>query len=117
MADSMKNHATIIMEEPPTPGFHKMLSGALAIDEYLMPIDVEYPEFSRRMCHLLQELLQCDKQIFQVEPFLQNLLALHTFFAQGHGPQDLNRDSVQYRVYLAERNATGSLFWSTIRPS
>jgi hypothetical protein len=109
IAESMKNHDAIFLEEPPTPGFRKMLHGALAIDEYLMPVDVEYPEFSRCMCRLLQELLEHGKKIFQVEPFLENLLAIHTFFARGHGPKDLDRDSVQYRVYLAERNATAAL--------
>jgi hypothetical protein len=109
IAESMKKHAAIFLEEPPTPGFKKMLRGDLAIDDYLMSIDTEYPEFSRRMCGLLQELVLNGKRIFQVEPFLKSLLAIHTFFARSLGPEDLDRDSIQYRVYLAEKNATGAL--------
>ena len=30
-------------------------------------------------------------------------------FAEGHRPKELNKSSVQYPVYLAERNATGAL--------
>jgi hypothetical protein len=44
-----------------------------------------------------------------VEPFLEILLGIHQFFAEGHGPAELNKDSVQYPVYLAERNATKAL--------
>ncbi|MGD2270118.1 MAG: hypothetical protein PVI06_06940 [Desulfobacterales bacterium] len=105
----MKNHQAIFLEEPPTPEFKKMLHGDLAIDDYLISIDMEYPEFSRRMCDLLRDLLQSGKKIFQVEPFLENLLAIHTLFARGYGPEDLNQNPVQYRVYHAERDATGAL--------
>ena len=109
ITETMKNHDSIFLEEPPTIGFQQMLDGALALDEYLMPIDVEYPEFSRRMCLSLQKLQQSGKKIYQVEPFLENLIEIHTFFAQGYGPEDLDRNSIRYRVYLAERNATGAL--------
>jgi hypothetical protein len=107
--ESMKTHDAIFLEEPTTNGFFPMLQGTLATADYLMSVDVEYPEFSRRMCRLLQILHQRGKKIYQVEPFLKSLVEIHTFFANGHGPQDLNRDSDQYRVYLAERNAAGAL--------
>jgi len=42
--------------EPPAPGFDRMLRGKLSVDDYLLPIDVEYPRFSREMCRLLREL-------------------------------------------------------------
>ena len=93
IAGSMKNHGAIFLEEPPTTGFRQMLNGAMSVDDYLMPIDVEYPEFSRRMCLLLQKLHQKGKHIHQVEPFLNNLIEIHNFFAQGHSPEDLKRDS------------------------
>jgi hypothetical protein len=116
ISGSMKNHDAVFLEEPPTAAFQEMLKGALAINEYLMPLDVEYPEFSRRMCLVLQELYHSGKKIYQVEPFLKYLIEIHTFFAQGHGPQDLNRESDHYPVYIAERKATGALlnFYKTV---
>jgi hypothetical protein len=109
IADWMRQHDAIFLEEPPAAGFQQMLDGKLAVDEYLRQFDVEYPAFSREMCYLLRELKAEGKKIFQVEPFLEILLGIHQFFAEGHRPAELQKDSVQYPVYLAERNATGAL--------
>jgi hypothetical protein len=108
-ADLMQHHDVIFLEEPPVNGLQGMLQGAQSIDDYLLPADVEYPEFSRRMCRLLRKLYQNGKKIIQVEPFLDNLLAIHTFFSQGHRPSELKPKSLRYQVYLAERNATKAL--------
>ncbi len=109
IADRMRRHDAIFLEEPPADGFESMLAGGLAVDDYLRPLDVEYPAFSRDMCYLLRKLRAKGKKIFQVEPFLEILLGIHEFFADGHGPAELNKNSVQYPVYLAERNATKAL--------
>jgi len=109
MADLMKAHEAVFLEEPPAEGFEEMLAGTLSVDDYLWPMDVEYPLFSRAMCQRLQELKADGKQIFQVEPYLEALLDIHDFFADGGAPQDLPRDSLLYPVYLAERRATGAL--------
>jgi hypothetical protein len=61
------------------------------------------------MCYLLRKLRTEGKIIHQVEPFLEILIGIHDFFAEGHGPGDLDPKSAQYPVYLAERNATGAL--------
>jgi hypothetical protein len=108
-ADLMQRHEVIFLEEPPAPGLHGMLEGTLSIDDYLRPAEVEYPEFSRGMCRLLRKLYLNGKKIIQVEPFLQNLLAIHTFFAGGHRPKELKPGSVRYQVYSAERDATRAL--------
>jgi hypothetical protein len=108
-ADLMRHHEAIFLEEPPTPGFKRMLQGSLSIEEYLLPIDVEYPEFSHGMCRLMRELHRSGKKIVQVEPFLEHLLAIHDFFSKGHGPEELKPEAVRYQVYLAERNATKAL--------
>ncbi len=108
-ADLMQRHDVIFLEEPPVNGLQGMLQGAQSIDDYLLPADVEYPEFSRRMCRLLRELYQNGKKIVQVEPFLQNLVAIHTFFSQGHRPNELKPESLRYQVYSAERDATKAL--------
>ena len=108
-AELMQRHDVIFLEEPPADGLWPMLQGALSIDDYLLPADVEYPEFSRGMCRLLRDLYHKGKQIIQVEPFLENLLAIHTFFSQGHRPHELQPGSVQHQVYQAERDATKAL--------
>jgi len=108
-AGLMKQHEAIFLEEPPAEGFEDMLAGTLSVEDYLQPIDVEYPAFSRAMCHLLRELKTEGKEIFQVEPFLAALLDIHDFFASGGTPQELRRDSLLVPVYLAEQRATGSL--------
>ena len=109
IGDWMQQHDAIFLEEPPADGFEPMLAGALAVDDYLRPLDVEYPAFSRDMCYLMRELRAEGKKIFQVEPFLEILLGIHEFFAEGHRPADLDKSSVQYPVYLVERNATKAL--------
>jgi len=109
MAYSMRQHDAIYLEEPPEAGFEQMLSGALSVDDYIGQIDTEYPDFSRKMCHLLRKLKKDGKKIFQVEPYLETLISIHEFFAEGHGPDELDRTSLHYPVYLAERNATGAL--------
>ena len=109
MAGLMKEYEAVFLEEPPAEGFEEMLAGTLSVDDYLWPMDVEYPLFSRAMCQRLRELKAEGKQIFQVEPFLAALLDIHDFFAEGGTPQDLPRDSLLYPVYLAERRATGAL--------
>ena len=107
--DQMRQHEAIFLEEPPDPNFEQMLAGNLAVDEYLSLLDVEYPAFSRDMCYLLRKLNADGKQIFQVEPFWEILLNIHEFFAAGHRPEELQKNIIQYPVYLAERNATRAL--------
>ena len=109
ISDHMRRHEAIFLEEASDVGFESMLAGSLAVDDYLMQLDVAYPTFSKNMCHLLQELKAQGKQIFQVEPFLKILLGIHEFFAEGHHPGELQKNSIQYPVYLAERNATQAL--------
>ena len=108
-ADLMHRHDVIFLEEPPDSKLKEMLQGDLSTDAYLLPAEVEYPEFSRRMCRLLRELYRKGKKIIQVEPFLENLLAIHTFFSEGHRPDELLPQSVEHQVYQAERDATRAL--------
>lgn len=108
-SEIMRYHDAIFLEEPPTEGFQAMLDKTLSVDDYLMAMDIEYPEFSRRMCHLQQDLHAGGKAIYQVEPFLEELLGIHDLFIQGYGPGDIKPGTRQYSVYRAERNATGAL--------
>lgn len=107
--DQMRQYAAIFLEEPPHPDFDQMLAGNLAVNDYLAQVDVEYPAYSRLMCKLLRKLNAEGKHIIQVEPFWEILLGIHEFFADGHHPAEIRKDSVQYPVYLAEKNATRAL--------
>jgi len=109
ISEAMRRSEAIFLEEPPTPGFDQMIRGELSVDDYLLPIDVEYPVFSRDMCSLLRELHAEGKKIYQVEPFIESLLSIHELFADGHKPDDLTENSIHYYVYRAERAATGAL--------
>lgn len=108
-ADLMAAHDAIFLEEPPTRGFAAMLRGELAVAEYLMESETEYPEFGRRTCDLLQALSRRGIPIFQVEPFLEALVGIHDFFADGGRPSELSPGSVASRVYAAEKAATAAL--------
>ncbi len=105
----MEQHDVIFLEEPPEVNFENMLNRTLGVEDYLMPLDMEYPEFSRKMCCLERDLYASGKQLIQVEPFVEALLSIHEFFAQGNKPEDLKKGQLTYFVYLAERNATGAL--------
>jgi hypothetical protein len=108
-ADLMRLHDVIFLEEAPANGLQEMLQGDLSIDDYLLPAGVEYPEFSRRMCLLLRDYYQKGKKIIRVEPFLENLMAIHAFFTQGHRPNELQGESAHHQVYQAKRDATKAL--------
>ena len=109
IAERMRQHEAIFLEEPGSPDFQKMLSGELAIEDYLFPLDVEYPDFSRAMCLLQRELHVEGKAIHQVEPFIETLIHIQEFFAEGGRPDDLAPDSLANHVYRAEKAATGVL--------
>ena len=117
MADCMRQHDAIFLEEPPDPGFEQNASQGRCLWTITWVRSMgEYPDFSRKMCDLLRMLKKEGKKIFQVEPYLEALIGIHEFFAEGHGPNDLDRTSLHYPVYLAERNATGALlhFYQTV---
>ena len=109
IAEAMRRHAAVFLEEPPAPGFASMLSGELPVEEYLLPLDLEYPAFSRAMCRLLRELHAEGRHIRQVEPYVESLLRVHECFAGGRGPGDLAPDSLEAHVHRAERAATATL--------
>jgi hypothetical protein len=108
-ADLMAAHDAVFLEEPPTRGFAAMLRGELPVADYLLESETEYPEFGRRTCDLLQTLSRRGKPIFQVEPFLEALVGIHDFFADGGRPLELTPGSVAARVYAAEKAATAAL--------
>ncbi len=108
-AELMATQDAIFLEEPPHPHFFDMLEGRLSIDEYMLEQDLEYPEFSLQQYTLLRSLHNEGKEIQQIEPFLDHLVQIHFFFADGNSPADLDKDSIRYQVYLRERDATAAL--------
>ncbi len=108
-ANLMRRHQAVVLEDPPDPNFDAMLSGAYSIDSYVSGLDTEYPEFSRRCCQILRELKGEGVRLFQVEPFLEQLLTIHEMFADGKSPRDIPKSTPLMTVYLAEKKATGAL--------
>jgi len=105
----MQKYECIILEEPSTPGFTEMLSQELDIDEYLMLTDFGFPLFAQSQCRLLQELHAQGRTILQVEPFLQELVRIHEFFASGGTPSEIQAGTQTREVYDLERTWTARL--------
>ncbi|HYR02886.1 MAG TPA: hypothetical protein VES58_06040, partial [Syntrophobacteria bacterium] len=107
--EQMERHQTIILEEPPSPGFAQMLEGTMPLDDYLLELDSGFPEFDRRMHQLLIEFHRQGKRILQMEPYLERLLQIHELFADGTTPDAVLGMTELRDVYLAENHATGAL--------
>lgn len=62
ISDHMRRHEAIFLEEPPDVGFEPMLAGRLAVDDYLMQLDVEYPTLAdcRRLFPLVRRAKSSD---------------------------------------------------------
>ncbi|MDX9834402.1 MAG: hypothetical protein RBT36_04220 [Desulfobulbus sp.] len=109
MVACMRTHDTILLEEPPTPGFNAMLARRLPVGEYLMQTDPGFPRFARAACQALQDLHADGHRILQVEPFLDGLAHIHERFADGALPADILANEELHDIYLAEKEATGAL--------
>jgi hypothetical protein len=105
----MEQHQIIVLEEPPHPKLADMLNGNLSIGDYLMEVDIEFPEFDRLMCNEARRLHQQGKKLLQIEPYLEKLLKIHEYFAEGMTPVDVLNMADLKTVYLSEKSATGAL--------
>lgn len=105
----MHEHDVIILEEPAHLDFAKVLSGSVEIKEHLLELDLEYPEFTAGQYRLLQQFSRAGKKIVQVEPYLEHLLCIQYFLAEGHSPDEIEPNTVDYLVYSAERETTRML--------
>jgi len=105
----MRRHEVIVLEEPPHPDFSAMLAGSVDLETYLLEHDLEYHDFSLQQCLALQHAHRSGTTIHQIEPFLEELLAIHEFFAAGRSPAELDPASLRYQVYLREKEATKAL--------
>ena len=109
MVAAMRTHQTILLEEPPFPGFTDLLAGRLDIDDYLLETDPGFPRFARALCRELQHLHADGHRLLQVEPFLDGLAQIHERFADGATPAAILADEGLRDIYLAEKEATGAL--------
>jgi hypothetical protein len=105
----MRAYEAVFLEEPPDASFQQMLRGNLPVEDYVLTLDAEYPAFIHSMCLALRELNGLGIGIYQVEPYLEHLVAIHEFFSSGGSPEKLDPHHVQYEVYLAEKQATAAL--------
>lgn len=108
-ARAMEGHDLIVLEEPRTPGFEEMLGGELPIDEYLMLTDFEFPEYATAQCRSLQILHARGAAVLQVHPWMDELVAIHEFFAAGNGPADIPTGGRAWAVYARERDWSAKL--------
>jgi hypothetical protein len=108
-AKLMAHHDTIVLEDSPTPDFEDMLKKEITIEQYVENTDTEYPEFAIGLYHIIREEFTNGKKIFQVEPFIEILLKIHEFFADGGSPDQIVPDTLMFDVYQAEKQATGQL--------
>jgi hypothetical protein len=81
----------------------------MAIEDYLLVAEFEFPEFGKRSCELFQALYQNGKQLFQVDPFMTLLNQVRDFFENGGKPRDIDPQTPMGLVYEAERNWSASL--------
>ena len=105
----MAEHDHIVIEEPPTPEFSRMLTGTLPVDDYVLTADYEFPAFAAAACRMLQRLKNDGKRIYPCEPFMTRLIRIHTLFGDGRRPSELTHDDQLGPVYRAEREATRRL--------
>lgn len=105
----MARHDQIVVEEPPTLAFDRMLTGTLPLNDYLLSVDFEYPDFVRSSARLLQKLTAQNITVWACEPFTARLIDIHEHLAAGGRPGDFRSDPRLWPVYAAEREATGRL--------
>jgi hypothetical protein len=109
LKEQMMRHGTLVLEEPPVPGFQSMLSGHFPVDDYLLELDSEFPRFDRLMCTMMREFHGRGRRILQLEPYLEKLIQIHELFAEGKRPVDVMTSAGLNDVYEGEKKATGAL--------
>ena len=106
---AMRGHDAIVLEEPEHPQFSGMLSGEVSIQDYLLESEYEYPDFARGLCQILRRFAAAGIPILQVDPFMDELAAIHERFADGQSPRDIEPGTVAHTVYSSERTWTAAL--------
>lgn len=105
----MRAFDAIVLEEPTLPGFESMLDGSMSIDAYLEQNDFQFPEFERHSCELFRALHAQGKALYQVDPYMAQLDAIHTLFASGGKPADIDPLSALGEIYAMEKRWSAAL--------
>lgn len=105
----MEEFDAIALEEPELPGFAAMLDGALTIDDYLQQNDFQFPQFEHHSCELFRALHHQGKALYQIDPYMARLDAIHARFAAGDNPKDIDPDSPLGEVYAMEKRWSAAL--------
>lgn len=106
--DLMATADSVWLEEPQTPGLAEMLAGELDIDTYLQLTDYGFARYAQDQCRLLRRLAAKGIAIRQVDPFMDELVRIHEFFAAGGAPEQI-QEATTRAVYEAEREWTRRL--------
>ena len=107
----MEDHDFIILEEAQNPLFTDMLIKKISIDSYIREEETEFPEFSRRYYKVLRELYKKGKIIVQIEPYIEQLMNIHSLFSAGKKPTDIMKIKGLSKIYETERKATATLLY------
>jgi hypothetical protein len=106
---AMRGHDVIVLEEPGHPQFTAMLSGEVSIEDYLLESEYEYPDFARGLCLVLRRFATAGVLVLQIDPFMDELAAIHERFAEGQSPRDIEPETAAHTVYNSERTWTAAL--------
>lgn len=106
--DLMLESDCVWLEEPQTPGFSEMLAGELDIETYLQLTDYGFAQYAQDHCRVLRRLADKGISVSQVDPFMDELVRIHEFFASGGAPEQI-QDPATRTVYEAEREWTRRL--------
>jgi hypothetical protein len=98
-----------MLEEAPNPDLAAMLNKKISINAYVRETDTEFPEFSSRHYKVMRRFHEKGKKIVQVEPYMEQLMRIHSLFSEGKKPSDILKIPMLSSVYETERNATGAL--------
>jgi hypothetical protein len=101
-------HDLVVLEEPQTPGFEEMLNNQLSIADYLQLTDFAFAEYSQRSCRIMRELNAKGVKFQQIDPFMDELVRIHEFFASEGTPEQIQQEPT-LSVYRAERKWTARL--------
>lgn len=107
--EAMQGFEAVVLEEPPHPDFADMLAGRLSIPDYLERTDMEFPVFAAGQCENWRVLNARGVTLKQIDPFLEELIAIHEFFAGGGEPSGLPARGLRAEVYAVEKRWTKAL--------
>jgi len=105
----MHGFSAIVLEEPQTPGFEEMLRGVLSVEDYLLLTDFAFVRFAEESCGLMRRLYRKGAAILQVDPYMDELVRIHEYFASGGSPEGIEATTLTGEVYACERIWTGRL--------